>query len=149
LEENATVFDALKALHTNGLSSIALTDSKNLLTANLSVADFKYLLQRDQLDALHLTCKLFVQEVRICKDRENDFKTTLPVFVVTKDSTLFHTLGKLIATKTHRLWVVKSSSDHHLIGCISLSDILRGLTPKNSQHRWEEHPYIDFVPAST
>jgi len=148
LDEHATVLDGLKLMQSHGLSSIALTNKKGVIISNFSISDIKYLLKLNKLDLLHYTCSQFIKEVRLKKDQENDYKTSLPVFVCTKDSTLQHVVGKLSATRTHRVWVVKSSADHTVVGVVSLSDILKFLTPKESQHRWKHQPFIAFVPSS-
>jgi len=148
LEENATVLEGLKLMQSKGLSSIALTDKKGAVTSNFSMSDIKYLIHLDQLNLLHHTCAQFIQEVRLKKDQENDYKTSLPVFVITKDQTLEHVVGKLQATRTHRVWVVQSPGDHRAVGLVSLSDILKALTPQTSEHLWEHHPYMTFVPST-
>jgi len=136
-------------MHEHGLSSIAVTkaEGSNIISANLSMTDIKYLIRLDKIVALRLPVKKFIQEVRIAKDIENDFKTVLPVFVVTSNTTLEQTCGRLAATRTHRLWIVKSLLDHTLCGVVSLSDILHRLTPSHSQTGWKHHPYIHFVPS--
>jgi len=40
----------------------------------------------------------------------NDGKDSFPVFHVSPYSTLAHTVAKLVATKSHRMWVVESPS---------------------------------------
>jgi len=150
IDESATVLEGLKLMYNKGLSSVAVIDSekRNFISANMSMTDIKYLVHQGKLDSLKLPIKTFVQEVRLAKDREAEYKTSLPVFVVTKDTTLQAAVGKLVATRTHRLWIVKSLLNHEVVGVVSLSDILRGLTPPHSQHRWKHQPYITFVPAA-
>jgi len=148
LDENSSVLEGLKLMHSKGLSSIALIDQKGCITANFSMSDFKYLLHLDQLNLLHYTCAGFVQDIRLKKDKDNDYKTILPVFVITHTDTLEHVVGKLVATQVHRVWVVQSSTERKPVGVVSLSDILKVLTPKTSLHYWEHHPYIKFVPVT-
>jgi len=135
-------------VHNRGLSSIALTDMKGWITSNFSMSDVKYLLHLDQLNLLRETCAKLVQDIRLKKDKENDYKTILPVFVVTHNDTLEHVVGKLVATQVHRVWVIQSPSDRKPVGVVSLSDILKFFTPKTSLHYWEHHPYIKFVPVT-
>ncbi len=47
------------------------------------------------------------------------------MFDVTQDATVEKVVQKLIATKTHRIWVVDERS--HLEGVISMTDIIRYL----------------------
>jgi len=143
--EDASVLDAFKILNSKGLSSIALVNHKGELMANLSMADIKYLLQFNRLDLLFQSTKHFIQEVRLAKDKEHEYKSQAPIFTVTKDTSFKHAVGKLLATKSHRMWVTKDSLAHHPIGVITLSDILRVLTPKaTAKKHW---PFISFVPA--
>jgi len=110
LDETATVFDGLKLMYEKGLSSVALVNNKGWVTSNFSISDIKYLLHLDQLNLFHHTCAQFIQHIRMEKDKENDYKTTLPVFTITRDCPLEQAVGKLYATRTHRLWVVEICS---------------------------------------
>jgi CBS domain containing-hemolysin-like protein len=49
-----------------------------------------------------------------------------PVFEVKLDTSLLMTMGKLVATKAHRLWVTDESEA--VIGLVSLTDILRAIS---------------------
>jgi len=148
LDENSSVLEGLKLMHNNGLSSIALIDKKGCVTGNFSISDIKYLLHLDQLNLLHSTCAAFIQDVRLKKDKEGGYKTVLPVFIISHTDTLEHVVGKLVATQVHRVWVAQSSTERKPVGVVSLSDILKFLTPKTSLHLWEHHPYLKFVPVT-
>jgi CBS domain containing-hemolysin-like protein len=47
------------------------------------------------------------------------------VFDVKLDTTLLMTMGKLVATKAHRLWVTDESDV--VIGLVSLTDLIRAI----------------------
>jgi len=144
--QERSVLEAFKLLHEKHLTSIAVLDVRGNIVANLSMTDIKYLLKLDMLDLLHSSCKQAIQQIRLEKDRENEYKSVIPVFTVTKDSSLKRAIGKLLATKAHRLWVTADAVDHRPIGVLSLSDVLHLLTPSESVHNWAKHPLIQFVP---
>lgn len=56
---------------------------------------------------------------------ENDGRDSYPVFEVSHSTTVRTAMQKLLATKTHRIWVVAENG--HLEGVISLTDIIRYL----------------------
>jgi len=145
--QDASVLDAFKVMNKENYSSVAVLDHQGTVVANFSLTDIKYLLKLDKLDLLHKNLKEAIQQIRLEKDRENEYKSQMPVFTVTRDTSLKRAVGKLLATKSHRLWIVKDSIDHHPVGVLSLSDLLHILTPKQSAKHWSKHPLIDFVPA--
>lgn len=62
-------------------------------------------------------CKYFY--LNNCQDR-------LPVFDVRLDTTLGYVVAKLLATKSHRVWVIDEREK--AIGVVSITDIMRAIT---------------------
>lgn len=55
-------------------------------------------------------------------------KDKLPVFDVTETSTLGYALGKMVATRAHRVWVVDRARGKP-VSVVSLTDIYKVLLP--------------------
>jgi CBS domain-containing protein len=153
-----TVLQALKLMHNEGVSSLAVVDDKQNLLGNISIVDVRLLTKASQAGLLKHTCKQFLSVI-LSQRGLVDGKDSVPVFYVTMNTTLGRTIAKLTATKAHRLWIVQSSSPEDasmaavpipapngggkLIGVVSLTDILNllarnaGSTPDPSFARRE------------
>ncbi|KAL7275853.1 cell separation during budding [Rhizina undulata] len=103
------VLDALELMNTEGISSLAVVDSQHNVIGNISTEDVKYLTRSSSMPLLRSTCLHFLSV--ILTDRGlSDGKDPYPVFYVTAQSTLAHTVAKLVATRAHRMWVVDTPS---------------------------------------
>lgn len=131
------VIDALQKMHDDGVSSLAVTDSSNNLLGNISIVDVRLVTKASQKSLLRSTCKNFLSVI-LNKRGLDDGKDSFPVFHVTAETSLGRTIAKLVATKSHRLWIVQppTASEPHssvassgntagqLTGVVSLTDIL-------------------------
>ena len=127
------VIDALQKMHDDGVSSLAVTDSKNNLLGNISVVDARLVTKSSQKSLLHSSCKSFLSVI-LSKRGLEDGKDSFPVFHVTSKTSLGRTIAKLVATKAHRLWIVqpaptdgtplRGAAAGQLVGVVSLTDIL-------------------------
>ncbi|RPA75568.1 hypothetical protein BJ508DRAFT_418050 [Ascobolus immersus RN42] len=106
------VSDALTLMNTESISSLAVIDSHSNVVGNISVADVKYLTRASSIPLLRTSCLQFLGI--ILNDRGlNDGKDSYPVFHVTRLSTLSHTIAKLVATRSHRMWLVEPPSPNN------------------------------------
>jgi CBS domain-containing protein len=147
---SATVQDAITLLYESQVSSIAVTDDSlpgSVLYGSFSTSDLKYLFHRSRISKLDLSEQvgLFINRVRQEQGIENLGKDRAPYFSVSKACTVRNAILKMSATKTHRLWVESDPLARDLCGVISISDILRYLTPSTSLHFWHRH----FVPSTS
>lgn len=127
------VIDALQQMHDDGVSSLAVTDNNNNLLGNISIVDVRLVTKSSQKSHLRSTCKQFLSVI-LNKRGLDDGKDSFPVFHVTGATSLGRTIAKLVATKSHRLWIVQSSppgeaipvgaAAGQLVGVVSLTDIL-------------------------
>ena len=70
----------------------------------------------------------FVRELRVFQSMtEHKARDTFPYFGTKADKPLSHAIERMVLLKTHRLWIVDDF--HHAIGMISMTDVLRKLTP--------------------
>ncbi|PBP25249.1 CBS domain containing protein [Diplocarpon rosae] len=101
--------DALQLMNNEGLTSIAVVDNAFNVVGNISTADVKLLTNSSSLPLLKSTCIHFISVI-LSERGIGDGKDSYPVFHVTPFSTLAHTVAKLVATRSHRMWVVESAS---------------------------------------
>ncbi|KAK8022484.1 sds23/moc1 [Apiospora rasikravindrae] len=101
--------DALTLMNNEGLSSVAVVDNKSNVVGNISTIDVRLLTNAASLPLLQNTCMHFVSVILNERGMEQG-KDSFPVFYVNPYSTLAHTVAKLVATKSHRMWVVESAS---------------------------------------
>lgn len=126
------VIDALQKMHGEGVSSLAVVDSNNMLLGNISIVDVRLLTKSSQSSLLKNTCKQFLTVI-LSNRGLADGKDSFPIFHVTAESTLGRTIAKLVATNAHRLWIVQPPKEGQsfmggvggvLTGVVSLTDII-------------------------
>lgn len=96
-------------MSSEGLSSVAVVDNGLNVVGNISTADVKLLTNAASLPLLKNTAMHFVSVILTERGTERG-RDSFPVFYVTPFSTLAHTVAKLVATQSHRMWVVESAS---------------------------------------
>lgn len=97
---------ALYKMHMDRISSIAVVDQQGNLIGNISVTDVKHVTRTSQYPLLHKTCRHFISVILNVRGLEMG-KDSFPIFHVYPTSSLARTLAKLVATKSHRLWIVQ------------------------------------------
>jgi CBS domain-containing protein len=140
IQGSKSVLEALQLMEESKVSSIALLGERNEIQGNLSTTDIKYIFRKKMLSSLKEPCSQFINSIRQRQGLDNAGKDRSPYFSVSWDSTIEVCIGKIVATRAHRLFIVEQRKP---CGVISLSDILKYFTPKESLHLW--HP--KFVPA--
>ncbi|KAF2972043.1 hypothetical protein GQX73_g1607 [Xylaria multiplex] len=101
--------DALMLMNQEGLTSVAVVDNGLNVVGNISTADVKMLISAASLPLFYNTCLHFISVILTERGVEQG-KDSFPVFYVNPYSTLAHTVAKLVATHSHRMWVVESAS---------------------------------------
>lgn len=101
--------EALLLMNSEGLSSVAVVDNAQNVIGNISVVDVRHLTKTSSLPLLQSSCIHFISVILMERGAENG-KDTFPVFYVTPQSTLAHTVAKLVATTSQRMWVTDSPS---------------------------------------
>eukprot|EP01103_Thecamoeba_quadrilineata_P005334 TRINITY_DN15148_c0_g1_i1.p1 TRINITY_DN15148_c0_g1~~TRINITY_DN15148_c0_g1_i1.p1 ORF type:complete len:308 (-),score=27.62 TRINITY_DN15148_c0_g1_i1:83-1006(-) len=110
-------------------SSLAIIDAQDHLVGNISARDLKLFIETDcSYELLKLPIVTFLSKLR---NQEIDIRA--PTMSVNLTETLGLLIGKLAATRVHRMYAVKSSQDYSPIRVISLTDTLRFVlgTPKH------------------
>ncbi|PSN62875.1 hypothetical protein BS50DRAFT_577758 [Corynespora cassiicola Philippines] len=101
--------DALELMHNEGVTSLPVLDAQNNVIGNISHVDVRLLTKSTSLPLLRSSCIHFISVI-LSERGVNDGKDSFPVFHVNPYSTLAHTVAKLVATRSHRMWVVDSPS---------------------------------------
>lgn len=101
--------EALMLMSNEGLTSVAVIDNGMNVVGNISTADVRLLTSAASMPLLESTCMHFVSVILTERGVEKG-RDSFPVFYVNPYSTLAHTVAKLTATQSHRMWVVESPS---------------------------------------
>jgi len=106
---DAPLSEALTKMNEEGLTSIAVVDNGHNVVGNISTRDVRHLTNSSSAHLLSDTCIHFISVILNERGVENG-KDAFPVFYVNPYSTLAHTVAKLVATRSHRMWIVESAS---------------------------------------
>ncbi|EHY55811.1 cell separation during budding [Exophiala dermatitidis] len=101
--------EALILLWTEGVSSLPVVDHNYNVIGNISNFDVKLLTKSTSLPLLRNTCIHFITVILSTRGM-HEGKDSFPVFHVTPLSTLAYTVAKLVATRSHRLWITDPTS---------------------------------------
>lgn len=94
-------------MYDEGLSSVAIVDNGQNVVGNISTKDVRHLTSSSSAHLLSGTCMNFISVILNERGVEKG-QDVYPVFYVSPYSTLAHTVAKLVATRSHRMWVVDS-----------------------------------------
>ncbi|KAG0680261.1 cell separation during budding [Pichia californica] len=100
------LIEALMTMHDLKMSSLAVVDRNYHLLGNISVTDVRLVSTTSKSDLLYKTCLHFISVILNSRGLENG-KDSFPIFHVTSHTSLGRAIAKMVATKSHRLWIVK------------------------------------------
>ncbi|PFH63297.1 hypothetical protein XA68_14949 [Ophiocordyceps unilateralis] len=109
VNSDAPLSDALILMNVEGLTSIAVVDNGQNVVGNISSNDVRHLTKASSAPLLTGSCMHFISVILNERGVERG-QDTFPVFYVNPYSTLAHTVAKLVATRSHRMWIVESAS---------------------------------------
>ncbi|KAK3313937.1 hypothetical protein B0H66DRAFT_367805 [Apodospora peruviana] len=109
INADAPLADALLLMSNEGLTSVAVVDNGLNVVGNISTADVRHLTNAASMPLLKSSCMHFISVILSERGVERG-RDSFPVFYVNPYSTLAHTVAKLVATQSHRMWVVESAS---------------------------------------
>jgi CBS domain-containing protein len=110
------VLDAFRIIASNDIMGVAVVDEQGHFVGNTSASDLKEFL-RSPSTSLNMPIMDFLARIR-----QQNLKSVHPAISVSPNDTLEHVIGKLAATKIHRIFVCHQGKP---IAVISLSDILK------------------------
>jgi CBS domain-containing protein len=103
------VTEALQLMHNESITSLPVLDNQANVIGNISHVDTRLLTSTASLPLLRSTCIHFIAVI-LSERGVDDGKDPYPVFHVNPFSTLAHTVAKLVATRSHRMWIVDEPS---------------------------------------
>ncbi len=96
-------------MNSEGLTSVAVVDNGFNVVGNISTRDLQHLTSVVSFPLLRSSCMHFISVI-LSERGVEEGRDSFPVFYVNPHSTLAHTVAKLVATRSHRMWVVESAS---------------------------------------
>jgi len=116
--QSDTALKTFSKLDDTGRSGLAVVDNEGVLVGNTSNSDIKLYLKHNE--TLNQSIIEFLNKIR-----RLDLSTRAPSFTCRSEDSLYHLIGKLSATKAHRVFIV---DDHYRpIRVVSLTDIIRAI----------------------
>ena len=106
---DAPLTRALILMHEEGVSSIAVVDNGKHVVGNISTRDVRLLTSSGSVVLLGASCMHFIA-LSLNEQGVEEGRDAVPVFHVNPYSTLAHTIAKVVATRSRRMWVVESES---------------------------------------
>jgi len=117
VKTNQRAIDAFNLIHKTKVSGIAVSNDKDELVGNISATDLKHLLSDHNV----LLSRVFLPVGEYLNIRD---EPALVPYAVTPENTVEEAFDKVVAARSHRLYVVASKDDKKLLGVISLVDLL-------------------------
>ncbi|KAL7783092.1 hypothetical protein V8C37DRAFT_406720 [Trichoderma ceciliae] len=108
VHSDSPLTEALSLMYDEGLSSVAIVDSGQNVVGNISTKDVRHLTSSSSAYLLSGSCIHFISVILNERGVEKG-QDVYPVFYVNPYSTLAHTVAKLVATRSHRMWIVDSA----------------------------------------
>ncbi|ORZ24199.1 hypothetical protein BCR42DRAFT_480167 [Absidia repens] len=131
---DSPVLDALSQMSKYAVSSVAVLGHMGVILGNISMTDVKHVLKSYHHRLLWDTCFQFVSLIRN-QQGIDDGQDRLPVFDVRLDTTLGFSIAKLLATKSHRVWVTDERD--RAIGVVSLTDVTVAISAVGNEPKVE------------
>ena len=129
------LINALYKMHEESISSIAVIDNSTMLLGNISVTDVKHVTRTSQFPLLHNTCRHFISVILNSRGLEMGGKDSFPIFHVYPNSSLARTMAKIVATKSHRLWIVEPPNNQFQSSPIQAPSASGNIHFPTHQHR--------------
>jgi len=137
VNEHTAALDCFKTMSKLNRSGIAIVDDKGTLIGNTSGSDLRLFISNPDkhVRLLNQPVTDFLSTIRRAEVVENP-NTRSPVIAVHPDADLAKVIGKLSATRVHRLFVADDKTGFKPEAVISITDILRYIvaesTPKSA-----------------
>lgn len=128
VQENEPAIKAYQLMKEHKISAVGVMDANGRLTGCISGTDLKLYLAKPSFQYLRQSAMEFMKGVR----KSVIDTTRFPIVTVSAIDTLQRAIGKLAATRMHRLFITKSSENMEPVGVVSLTDICRFLSLSQS-----------------
>jgi CBS domain-containing protein len=126
VNERTSALEAFKLMAKYNRSGIAVVDDRGTFVGNTSASDLKIFISNPEKHsrALHQPIMDFLSHIRQSEIAENP-NTRSPTIAVGQQATLDKVIGKLAATRIHRIFVADDESGYKPVAVISITDVLR------------------------
>lgn len=147
--------EGLALLLDEGVSSLAVLDNAQNVVGNISTHDTKLLTKSSSLPLLRNTCIHFISVI-LSNRGMFEGKDSFPVFYVTPMNTLAHIVAKLVATRSHRMWITEPVSPMssgpptpalHTATMVPLSSHSSSISAGSGQHHLYSPPAMSSDPS--
>lgn len=137
--EDQQLIEALYKMFYERISSLAVIDRKGFLIGNISIVDVQNITSSQNSHLLFKSVLNFIS-YNLSQKGIEEGKDQFPIFHVNKSTGLGRIIAKLVATQSHRLWIVENTGSNNnssfddslndsgkpgnLIGVVTLTDII-------------------------
>lgn len=126
VKKDTVAINVFRLMDQNQRSGVAVIDDSGVLVGNTSGADLKLFINTPSMSVLQIPIVQFLNQIR-----NQNIDIMVPVITVVPEDTFAHVIGKLAATRVHRVFVVDTR--FHPIRVVSITDVLRFVTAKIQQ----------------
>lgn len=112
IQGDQPLIEALQKMFKDGVSSLAVIDKNKSLVGNISIVDVKNVSSTKNSHLLFKPVTSFISYNLSQKGIEKG-QDQYPIFHVNQQTSLGRVVAKLVATQSHRLWIVESRSTGH------------------------------------
>lgn len=117
--ESQTALEAFALMEQKNVNGVAVVNSQNQLTGNVSSRDVKRFLKSPNFAGLNMPVSTFLKQLR-----SEQIDVRQPVIACFSHSTFSHAVGLFAATRLHHLYVVDTDQGFHPVGIFSLTDVI-------------------------
>ncbi len=119
LPESAPALDAFRLMDSRHVNGLAIVAADGRLVGNISARDLKLFVKHIDFDRLLQPVGEFIKQLR-----QSSVDIMSPTITVFPTATFDHVVGKLAATKVHRVFVVDDEAHFRPVRVVSLVDVL-------------------------
>lgn len=145
--EDQNLIEALYKMFKERISSLAVVDRSKSLIGNISIVDVQNVSSSKNSHLLFKSVLHFISYNLTQKGVERG-QDQFPIFHVNKQTSLGRVIAKLVATQSHRLWIVQPPSlpTHGSISAPSTVEGILNQTPASPNH--SQHLATAMAPSS-
>lgn len=136
--DDQPLIEALLKMYTEKITSLAVIDKSNTLIGNISIVDVKNVTSSKNSHLLYKTVLNFISYNLSQKGIEKG-QDQFPIFHVNNSSSLGRVIAKLVATQSHRLWIVESRPTLSNQNTMSTSNSVNSISSSNSNTSNSNH----------
>lgn len=120
VDKDTSAIETFRLMDNKKLSSLAVVDHDGRFVGNTSASDLKLFIKTLSVDLLHQPIMSYLNKIR-----QESIEIVSPTISVSGKDTLAVLVGKMAATKVHKLFVADDVGGYKPDRVISITDILR------------------------